>query len=49
MKIARNTGWVVVSRLKKMNKTHFGFYLIRFSGEKPVFLVVIGPLSGEFW
>jgi len=31
-----------------MNKTHFGFYLIRFSGEKPVFLVVIGPLSGEF-
>jgi len=31
-----------------MKKTHFGFYLIRFSGEKPVFLVEIG-LSGEFW
>jgi len=37
------------SRLKKMNKTHFGFYLIRFSSEKPVFLVALGPLSGEFW
>jgi len=32
-----------------MNRTHFGFYLIRFSGEKPVFLVAMGPLSGEFW
>jgi len=31
-----------------MNKAHFGFYLIRFSGEKPVFLGAIGPLSGEF-
>jgi len=36
-----------VFRLKKMNKTHFGFYLIRFSIEKPIFLVAIGPLSGE--
>jgi len=35
--------------LKKMNKINFGFYLIRFSGEKPVFLVAIGPLSDEFW
>jgi len=32
-----------------MNKTHFGFYLIRFSAVKPVFLVAIGPLSGKFW
>jgi len=36
-------------QLKKMNKTHFEFYLIRFSGEKPVFLVAISPFSGEFW
>jgi len=42
-------GQKIVTQQKKMNKTHFGFYLLRFSGEKPVFLVAIGPLSGEFW
>jgi len=28
-----------------MSKTLFGFYLIRYSAEKPVFLVAVGPLS----